>query len=332
MKINKRFYENKEVLVTGGSGMIGYQLSDILLDLGAKVTIASLDDVKAFKKAKYIKCDLRFFENCLKISRNKDIVFHLAGIKGSPMMTKFRPSSFFVPTLQFSINMMEAAFRNRVSNYLFTSSIGIYSPSRIFKEDDVWKTFPSENDRFAGWAKRICELQAQSYEIQYKWNNISIVRPANVYGPYDNFDENNAMVIPSLISKAFKAKDTLEVWGDGTQIRDFVHSRDVALAMAYVVQKKYNQPVNVGSGKGVSIKKIVEIINSNLQKPLKIKWIKQGLSGDKKRLMDMKRIYDLGFKNSINIEDGIKDTIKWYLKNKNVNKMRYNSFTEKLLK
>ena len=328
MKIDKRFYKNKKILVTGGSGMIGYQLCDILLKLGAKVTIASLDDIKIFKKAKYIKCDLRFFENCLKISKNKDIVFHLAGIKGSPMMAKLKPSSFFVPTLQFSINMMEAAFRNRVSNYLFTSSVGVYSPSSIFKEEDVWKTFPSENDRFAGWAKRICELQAQSYEIQYKWKNISIVRPANVYGPFDNFDENNAMVIPSLISKAFKAKDTLEVWGDGTPIRDFVHSKDVALAMAYVVQKKYNQPVNIGSGKGVSIKKIVEIINSNLQKPLKIKWIKSGPSGDKKRLMDMKRIYDLGFRNSINIEDGIQDTIKWYLKNKKVNKMRYNSFTE----
>lgn len=329
MKLDKKFYHNKKILITGGSGMIGYQLSKILLDLGAIVTVVSLDNIKIFKNIKYLKCDLRYFDNCLGVSKNKDIVFHLAGIKGSPMMAKFKPASFFVPTLQFSINMMEAAFRNKVSNYLFTSSIGVYSPSSIFKEEDVWKSFPSENDKFAGWAKRVCELQAQSYEIQYKWKNISIVRPANVYGPFDNFDDNNAMVIPSLISRAYNSKKILRVWGDGSPIRDFIHSKDVALAMAYVLQKKYNQPINVGSGQGASIKKIVEIINSNLIKPLVIKWIKGGLKGDKKRLMDIKKLYKLGFKNTVSIEDGIRETMKWYSINKNVSKKRYNSFTEK---
>ena len=94
-----------------------------------------------------------------------------------------------VPTLMFSINMMEAALRQNVSNYLLTSSIGVYAQSSLFKEDSVWKTFPSQNDKFPGWAKRICELQAEAYKIQYDWENISIVRPSNVYGPYDNFEK-----------------------------------------------------------------------------------------------------------------------------------------------
>ena len=88
-----------------------------------------------------------------------------------------------VPTLQFSVNMMEAARLEGVRNYLFTSSVGVYEPAEIFYEEKVWETFPSENDKHAGWAKRICELQAEAYEIQYGWKNISIVRPANVYGP-----------------------------------------------------------------------------------------------------------------------------------------------------
>jgi GDP-L-fucose synthase len=78
----------------------------------------------------------------------------------------------------------------------------ILSPAEVFYEDDVWKTFPSENDRFAGWAKRMGELQVEAYRIEYDWEDIFIVRPANVYGTYDNFDPKNAMVIPSLIKRA----------------------------------------------------------------------------------------------------------------------------------
>ena len=84
-----------------------------------------------------------------------------------------------VPTIMFGFNMMEAARRCGVKRFMFTSSIGVYAPSKIFKEDDVWKTFPSNNDKFAGWAKRICELQAESYKIQY---NFSLV-PCQAFTP-----------------------------------------------------------------------------------------------------------------------------------------------------
>ena len=109
-------------------------------------------------------------------------------------MTAQKPASFFVPTITFNTNMMEAARRCKVKKYLYTSTIGVYAPAEVFYEDDVWKTFPSPNDRFAGWAKRMGELQAEAYAIEYGWKDIAIVRPANVYGPFDNFDPTNAMV------------------------------------------------------------------------------------------------------------------------------------------
>ena len=259
--INKKnFFYKKNILVTGGSGMIGRQLVNLLLKLGAKVNVVAMDEKVNIKDVYYKKKDLRNFENCLEVCKKKDIVFHLAGVKGSPKMTMEQPASFFFNTLSFSLNMMEAARRRGVKNYLFTSSIGVYAPSNIFREDDVWKTFPSKNDKFAGWAKRMSELQSEAYEIQYKWKGVSIARPANVYGPYDNFDIRNAMVIPSLINKALNSKKILKVWGDGSTIRDFIHSRDVARAMLLLVKKKISQPINVGSGKKVSIKQIVKII------------------------------------------------------------------------
>jgi GDP-L-fucose synthase len=324
------FYKNKKILVTGGSGLIGMPLVERLISYGAKVSVVSLDDKPKIKgNFSFFKSDLREFKNCLSLCKSKDIVFHLAGIKGSPLMTAKKPASFLVPTVTFTFNMMEAARRCKVKQFLLASSIGVYAPARVFKEDSVWKTFPSKNDRFAGWAKRLCELQAESYKIQYNWNCISIIRPANVYGPYDNFDTKNAMVIPSLIKKIIKSKKKLDVWGDGSPIRDFIFSEDVADGMILAVYKKINYPINIGSGQGVTIKSLVEtIVKVSNKNKLKINWQKNKPSGDRKRLMDLTKAKAIGFSPKISLREGIEKTIKWFLKNEFKNK-RYNSFTEK---
>src|SRR5262245_54301441 len=117
------FYKNQKILVTGGTGLIGRPLTEMLISAGVDVTVISLDDPsRAPAGVRFIKSDLRLFDNCLAACEGQDIVFHLAGVKGSPKMTAQMPASFFVPTLQFSINMMEAAFRRGVKRYLFTSS------------------------------------------------------------------------------------------------------------------------------------------------------------------------------------------------------------------
>lgn len=335
-EIIKKFYRNKKILVTGGTGMIGMQLIPILYSMGAEITVVSLDNFKPYKGIKYVKKDLRLLNNCLSLCKDKDIVFHLAGVKGSPQMNKLKPASFMVPTLMFSVNMMEAARKCGVSRYLFTSSIGVYSKAKKFVESDVWKTFPSENDKFPGWAKRICELQAEAYEIQYNWKAVSIIRPSNVYGPYDNFDENNAMVIPSLISKAIKSKNKkLNVWGDGSAIRDFIHAKDVANAMILAIYKNIRGPINIGSGHKTSIKEIVNIISNNVSNgPLKILWGSDEFKGDDIKLMDIKLAKkNLNFSPDINIKKGIIETIKWYEANvhKKINSRRYNPFIENQL-
>jgi GDP-L-fucose synthase len=325
------FFSSKRVLVTGGTGMIGQPLCEMLVNAGAEVTVASLDESdRAPTGTSFRKLDLRSFENCMSVTETQDIVFHLAGVKGSPKMTAERPASFFVPTLQFSINMMEAARRNGVKNYLFTSSVGVYQPADVFYEDSVWSTFPSSNDRFAGWAKRMCELQAEAYRIEYGWDKISIVRPANVYGPFDNFDPDNAMVIPSLIHRALTDAGPLIVWGDGSPIRDFIHARDVARGMMQVVANGVSEPVNLGSGDGVTIKKVAEAIADATGKELI--WDITKPKGDAKRLMDMTRARKYGFNCEVRLEEGIAETIEWYKKFKSLANARYNSFTEAILK
>ncbi len=323
-------FKNKNVLVTGGTGLIGTPLVEELIKKGANIRVVSLDKPPSDDRGvEYINKDLRIFDNCLEVCKDMFAVFNLAGVKGSPAMTSQRPASFFVPTITFSINMMEAARRSKVDRYLFTSSIGVYAPAEDFFEDDVWKTFPSPNDKFAGWAKRMGELQAEAYSIEYNWDKISIVRPANVYGPKDNFDPNNAMVIPSLIKRAMDGENPLVVWGDGSPIRDFIFSRDVAIGMIKVMEKGYNKPVNLGSGNETSIKQIAEIIQSIIGNELIIEWDITKPRGDRKRLMDIKRQSELGIVPQTSLENGIKETINWFKSNQSSLSDRYNPFTEK---
>lgn len=325
------FYSGVRVLVTGGTGLIGRPLVEMLLDAGADVTVVSLDSPSlAHNGAKFIHADLRHFDRCMAVCEGKDIVFHLAGIKGSPAMTARQPALFLVPMITFNTNMMEAARCCGVQRYLFTSSIGVYTPAEVSHEDDMWKTFPSPNDRFAGWAKRVGELQAEAYQIEYGWDKISIVRPANVYGPYDNFVGDSAMVIPSLIRRVIDGTNPLTVWGNGAPIRDFIYASDVARGMMLTVEKGINKPLNLGSGKGVRIKEIAEIIASCAPGgPFEIVWDTTKPQGDAKRLLDTTRAKELlGFTPRTSLEDGIKQTIEWYKANGNNAEKRYNVFSE----
>ncbi|MBH16714.1 MAG: hypothetical protein CL488_00605 [Acidobacteria bacterium] len=325
------FYTGKQVLVTGGTGLIGRPFVEMLQTAGAKVRIAALDDPsRAPDGVEFRRVDLREFGQCMEVAEGCEIVFQLAGVKGSPAMTATRPASFFVPTITFNTNMMEAARHQGVQRYLFTSSIGVYAPAEVFYEDDVWKTFPSPNDRFAGWAKRMGELQADAYKIEYGWDKISIVRPANVYGPYDNFDPKNAMVIPSLIHRVLSGENPLVVWGDGSAVRDFIHARDVAQGMMMAVRQGYSLPVNLGSGEGVTVRRIAEILAENVP-GLRIEWDTSKPSGDAKRLMDMARAGSIGFKPKVDVEKGIAETLAWYQANRAVSEQRYNAFTDSAL-
>lgn len=322
-------FEGKNILVTGGTGLIGRPLVEMLIEGGARVRIASLDDPsRAHPRAEYHRVDLTEFSNCLKVCDGMDYVFHLAGVKGSPGIIMKKAATIFVSFIRFNTHMMEAAHRCGVERYLYTSTIGVYSPAEIFYEDDVWKTFPSKNDWYAGWAKRMGELQAQAYDAEYGWDKIAIVRPANVYGPYDNFDPLNAMVIPSLVKRAVDGENPLTVWGDGSAVRDFIHARDVARGMIIAIEKGLGQVINLGSGTGVSIKEIVDIIIANMKVKPEVAWDTSKPTGDRKRVMDISRAKAIGFRPTISLEEGIKEVMDWYCRNKDEVNKRYDVFSK----
>jgi GDP-L-fucose synthase len=312
-------FKDKKILVAGGVGLIGRQLVDLLLLEGAHVFVSDIKvpEAKFLKKiSDFKKLDLTVYSNCVTACEGMDYVFNLLCIKGSPKAMKERPASHFVPMILFNTNLMEAAYKCKIKRYLYASSVAVYEPAPVMIEDNVWKTSPSPHDRFAGWAKRMGELQAEAYSIQYGWNDISIVRPANVYGPYDDFNITSSMVVPSLVKKILDEEDPLVIWGNGNNIRDFIHSKDVAKGMMLVMKKspgpKY--PINLGSGLKYSIKDLIRIIIDKSGKSPKIIWDTSKPTGDKIRVLKTDRAKKIGFIPEISLEDGIEDLIKWYIK------------------
>jgi len=318
-------FKDKFVVVTGGTGLIGRQIVPILCNAGACVSVVSLDDIVVDTRANHIKGDLRDFNFCREVVNDTNYVFHIAGIKGSVDVTKSHPASFFVPLLQMNTNILEACRVNSVEKVVYTSSVGVYGSAEVFKEDENLDGPPM--DMFPGWAKRMAEKQIEAYGIQYGLKSFAIVRPANIYGPGDNFDPDNAMVIPSLMSRIASGENPLKVWGDGSAIRDFAYSKDVAegiiQALYYGTNGKF---VNLGSGTGVSIKELVETLCSMLYVDYEFDTSKS--SGFPKRVMDVSLAREtIGYNPTTTLEEGLKETWEWFTSNSEEYKNRKNYFT-----
>ena len=314
----------KKAIVTGGTGMIGREVVRLLLNHGCLVTSVSLDDLALDPRAKYEKGDLADLKFCLDISAGADYVFHVAGIKGSVVVTKEKPASFFVPLLMMNTNMLEAARRNNVHKVLYTSSIGAYAPAEVFVESNDDLTIPPM-DMFPGWAKRMAEMQIEAYRVQYGMNNFAIVRPSNIYGPGDNFDEKNAMVIPSLISRVHRGDSPVQIWGDGSSERDFLHATDAAIGIILAcIRGTDGKPINLGCGYGITIKSLVQTLQEVT--PFNYFFDTSKPSGFPRRIMDM--VYAeqrIGFVPQISLKQGLDQVWKWFAKNQGeyLNKQNY---------
>jgi GDP-L-fucose synthase len=319
-------FRGKKVLVIGGTGLIGRPVVDILVNAGAIVTVVSLDDLQPNRLAEYVYLDLRYFNAAEFITKGMDYVFHLAGIKGSIEVTKTKPASFFVPLLQFNTNILEACRINNVKKVAFTSSIGAYESAEIFHEDGITQGLPM--DMYPGWAKRMAELQIQAYKEQYGIKNFVVLRPCNVYGPGDNFDPNNAMVVPSLMYRIASGENPVKIWGDGSAIRDFAYNVDVAegiiQAMHYMPDVNY---INLGSGKDYTIKNLVDTLHEFID--FNHEWDTTKSNGFPKRVMDITKARMLiNFEPITTLRDGLEHTWKWFLANKEEYLKRKNYFNE----
>ena len=235
------YFKGRTYFVTGGTGLIGREVSLLLREAGAHVRIVSLDRVQLHKDIEYIHGDLTDFNFCLEQTKDVENVFHLAGIKGSVDVTIKRPASFCAAS-----NVQHQYFRkfsriNKVQKLVYTSSIGAYQSSEIFIENNGDLDQGQPMDMYPGFLGQANGRASNLLYTSNKYgiNSYSIVVLCNVYGPGDNFDPDNAMVIPTLMSRINNKENPVTVWGDGTAIRDFVFSRDVAegVILHYIMEQ-----------------------------------------------------------------------------------------------
>jgi len=320
-------FENRTALVTGGTGLIGREVVRRLCDFGARVRSVSLDELPTDSRAEQVSGDLRSFDFCREITVNMDFVFHVAGIKGSVDVTKAQPASTFVPLMLMNTSVLEAARENGAAKVVYTSTIGVYGAADEFREeDDDFLTPPM--DVYPGWAKRMAEMQIAAYREQFGHDHFAIVRPCNVYGPGDNFDPATAMVIPSLMARIAAGERPLSVWGDGSAIRDFAFSTDVAegiiLALHHGTRGSF---VNLGGGGACSIAELVETLSKIAGVDYVFDTTKP--AGYPVRIMDISRARDwLGYNPETNLEAGMQATWDWFQKNADAYLARKDFFAE----
>ena len=309
----------KKILVTGSSGLVGTHLIEKLLNRGYEVIGVDFNPpVKTIdnQNFKFISFDLRNQTDVTLLFNDFkfDGVINAFGIKGSPLKALESPLDFLEPSIKVNTNIIDNCFKHK-SWLVFMSSVGVYPTAETFVEDDMWKAMPSKNDWYPSWSKRIPELYLEAYKIQYKWEGWSIVRPANIFGEYDNFGEGST-VIASTIRKVSEADDEIEAWGDGTPTRDFIYAGDVADACIKCLEDRLHITSNLGSGEDISIKRMIETVSKVSGKDIQIKWDTTKPNGDMKRKMDTTIQSQYGLLPKLGFEEGIKVTYEYYEKNR----------------
>ena len=149
----------------------------------------------------------------MDLTKDTDLLLHVAGIKSRAA------GRLHGAAVDDEHQYPRSGAAQRRPKILYTSTIGAYHPAEVFAEDD-YDVASEPMDAYAGWAKRVAELQVQAYAHQYKMEHLAVVRPCNVYGPGDSFRPESAMVVPSLMSRVAAGEAPLKVWGDGSAIRD----------------------------------------------------------------------------------------------------------------
>ncbi|KYC45384.1 MAG: dTDP-glucose 4,6 dehydratase [Candidatus Methanofastidiosum methylothiophilum] len=308
------YLSNKRILVTGGAGFLG---SHLVTQLKEKVKDPSQIRIPRSKDI-----DLRNWDNCLKVLDDVDIVIHLAAKVGGIGYNQTHPAELFYDNAIMGIQLLEAARRKNIEKFVIVGTVCAYPKFTPvpFREDEIWNGYPEETNAPYGLAKKMLLVQSQAYREQYGFNSIYVI-PVNLYGPGDNFNPESSHVIPALIKKFVDAKSNgekeVEIWGTGNASREFIYVEDAARAILLATEKyNYKDPINIGSGKEITIKELVALISEEVGYNDKIKWDKNKPDGQPRRCLNIdKAKKDFGFKAKVPIGEGIKRTVDWYIKN-----------------
>jgi GDP-L-fucose synthase len=299
-----------KVTVTGGAGFLGRHLVERLKARGVDVFVPRSRDYNLVREADVV----RLLEDA-----RPELLIHLAAVVGGIGHNQKNPGRFFYENLMMGTQLIEQSRLHGIKKFVALGTVCAYPKFTPvpFKEDDLWNGYPEETNAPYGLAKKMMLVQAQSYREQYGFNTIFLL-PANLYGPYDNFDLETSHVIPALIRKCIEARRSgrhrIEVWGSGEVSREFLYVEDCADGIIRAAES-YDEsaPVNIGSGREIMIKELVHLIARLTGFEGEILWQTDRPNGQPRRGLDVTRAAEqFGFRAQTSLEDGLRRTIAWF--------------------
>jgi GDP-L-fucose synthase len=295
-----------KALVTGGGGFLGSHLVDRLRAGGHDVFVA--------RRADY---DLTHEDDAARLFSHArpEIVFHLAAEVGGIGANRANPGRYWYANVLMGAHVLEQARRARLGKVVLAGTVCAYPKFAPvpFREDDLWSGFPEETNAPYGVAKKSILVGAQAYGEQYGLSSIFLL-PANLYGPRDNFHESNAHVIADLIRKMAAGDDEVVLWGDGSPTREFLYVEDCVEGFVLAAERYDGpEPVNLGTGKEISIRDLAELVADIVGFQGKIVWDTSMPNGQPRRSVDASRALELfGFEARTPLREGLERTVAWY--------------------
>ena len=313
------FYKDKKIVITGGSGFIGTHFLIELLNRGAKVK------THIHKRPLQIQDDrievleninLENIDDAIKLIDGADYVIHASGYIGHPsdIATDFQLSLNQITVIT---NELEACYKCGVKGFLDVNSSTGYPDRRYpITEDEYWDDEPYISYYGYGWMRRYREklMEHTSHLGDIK---IGIARGTAIFGPHDNFNLETCHVVPALIKRLLSGEDPFVVWGSPDVVRDFIYVKDVVNGALLVLENGESmRPYNLGYGSTITIGDIVDTILKVTGKSPKVVYDETKPTTIPFRMVSTERIRtELGFKTKYTFEEGMKETVDWYLEN-----------------
>jgi GDP-L-fucose synthase len=301
----------RRVMVTGGGGFLGSAVVDRLRGLGpADIAVPRSGEYDLRKRAEIDRA---------VANHRPDVIIHLAAVVGGIGANRDNPGRFFYENAIMGIELIEAARVAGVEKFVTIGTVCAYPKFTPvpFHEADLWDGYPEETNAPYGLAKKMLLVQGQAYRAQYGMNVIYLI-PVNLYGPGDNFDPASSHVIPALIRKCVEAREAgaaaIEVWGTGSASREFLYVDDAAEGIVLGADRYDGEaPVNLGVGREITIRDLVETIARLTRFEGEIRWDASKPDGQPRRALDTSRAREaFGFAARTSFEDGLRATIEWY--------------------
>ncbi|HSF54202.1 MAG TPA: GDP-L-fucose synthase [Algoriphagus sp.] len=306
---------NSSIYIAGHRGMVGSAIWRALKAKGYSNLIGKTSS----------ELDLRNQDNVSDffLAEKPQVVIDAAARVGGIMANNSYPYQFLMENMQIQNNLIDSSFRADVQKFIFLGSSCIYpklAPQPL--KDEYLLTGPLEpTNEWYAIAKITGVKACEAIRNQFGKDYISLM-PTNLYGPFDNFDLNTSHVLPAMIRKFHDAKQstvdgrqtTVNLWGSGTPMREFLFVEDLADAVVFALENEFhNNLYNVGTGVDLTIKELAELIQKTVGHTGEIIWDSSKPDGTPRKLMDVSKMEKAGWKSKIGLEEGIQKTYQWFL-------------------